>query len=168
MEPLWRENGWDISKSNPFSSQGRELVPHSVLCFGLKMVLRPIIVTWTIQGHFISSWPLMSQALQGFLNYRDLDIGAKHPSNSTNFVQSVIYASKLFKESLERLVIVKITVDPSNFFSYEQSIPTQNWSVLFISRLNNTINFLAICFVYLWFRQTFTFFFFFVNTISIF
>ncbi|KHN07322.1 Reticuline oxidase-like protein [Glycine soja] len=70
--------------------------------------------------------PLAIITAQGFLNYRDLDIGAKHPSNSTNFVQSVIYASKLFKESLERLVIVKITVDPSNFFSYEQSIPTDN------------------------------------------
>lgn len=70
---------------------------------------------------YVSSFPR-----EAFLNYRDIDIGAKNPSTSNNLVDSLKYASKLFKENVERLLIVKTRVDPSNFFSYEQSIPTQN------------------------------------------
>ncbi|KAK7362950.1 hypothetical protein VNO77_05075 [Canavalia gladiata] len=60
-----------------------------------------------------------------FLNYRDIDIGAKHTSNGTVFDQARIYGSKYFKQNFERLVFVKTKVDPDNFFSYEQSIPTR-------------------------------------------
>ncbi|KEH30985.1 putative tetrahydroberberine oxidase [Medicago truncatula] len=61
-----------------------------------------------------------------FLNYRDGDIGANHPSNVTNISISRIYGSKYFKGNFERLMSVKTKVDPDNFFRYEQSIPTRS------------------------------------------
>jgi len=60
---------------------------------------------------------------EAFLNYRDIEIGAKHPSNSTSLKDASIYGSKFFKENFDRLVRIKTMVDPSNFYTYEQSIP---------------------------------------------
>ncbi|RHN50404.1 putative tetrahydroberberine oxidase [Medicago truncatula] len=62
---------------------------------------------------------------EAFLNYRDADIGANHPSNVTRFGIAKTYGSKFFKGNFERLVSVKTKVDPENFFRYEQSIPTK-------------------------------------------
>ncbi|KAL5054356.1 hypothetical protein RYX36_035038 [Vicia faba] len=62
-----------------------------------------------------------------FLNYRDADIGANHPSNTTKFAVAQTYGSKYFKGNFERLVNVKTKVDPENFFRYEQSIPTKTY-----------------------------------------
>ncbi|KAE9613506.1 hypothetical protein Lal_00016155 [Lupinus albus] len=61
-----------------------------------------------------------------FLNYRDIDIGANHPSNITSMDKATIYGSKFFKDNFDRLVQVKTTVDPLNFFKYEQSIPPKS------------------------------------------
>ncbi|KAK7400481.1 hypothetical protein VNO78_11689 [Psophocarpus tetragonolobus] len=63
-----------------------------------------------------------SSPREAFLNYRDIDIGAKYPSYSTSMDKSRTYGSKLFKENFDRLVTVKTRVDPANLFSYEQSI----------------------------------------------
>ncbi|PNX81903.1 reticuline oxidase-like protein [Trifolium pratense] len=63
---------------------------------------------------------------EAFLNYRDGDIGANHPSNVTTIEISRTYGSKYFKENFERLVNVKTKVDPENFFRYEQSIPIRS------------------------------------------
>ncbi|CAM8998162.1 unnamed protein product [Rhodiola kirilowii] len=54
-----------------------------------------------------------------FLNYRDLDIGAK-VKNHTDFS----YGHKYFKENFDRLIRTKTAVDPGNFFENEQIIPT--------------------------------------------
>ncbi|XP_004504971.1 berberine bridge enzyme-like 17 [Cicer arietinum] len=59
------------------------------------------------------------------LNYRDADIGANHPSNVTKMEISKVYGIKYFNDNFGRLVNVKTKVDPSNFFRYEQSIPTK-------------------------------------------
>ncbi|XP_058735497.1 berberine bridge enzyme-like 17 [Vicia villosa] len=64
---------------------------------------------------------------EAFLNYRDADIGANHPSNTTKFDIARTYGSKYFKGNFERLVSVKTKVDPENFFRYEQSIPTRTY-----------------------------------------
>ncbi|CAI8618131.1 unnamed protein product [Vicia faba] len=64
---------------------------------------------------------------EAFFNYRDADIGANHPSNTTKFKISRTYGSKYFKGNFERLVSVKTKVDPENFFRYEQSIPTRTY-----------------------------------------
>ncbi|XP_019431916.1 PREDICTED: berberine bridge enzyme-like 17 [Lupinus angustifolius] len=61
-----------------------------------------------------------------FLNYRDTDIGANYPSNTTSKDIAKTYGSKYFKENFDRLVNVKTMVDPLNFFRYEQSIPTKS------------------------------------------
>ncbi|KAI5386443.1 berberine bridge enzyme-like 17 [Lathyrus oleraceus] len=61
---------------------------------------------------------------EAFLNYRDADIGANHPSNTIKLDIARTYGSKYFKGNFERLVNVKTKVDPENFFRYEQSIPT--------------------------------------------
>ncbi|KAJ0763683.1 putative tetrahydroberberine oxidase [Helianthus annuus] len=58
-----------------------------------------------------------------FLNYRDFDIGV---NSGDGFNSGKIYGEKYFKGNFERLVKVKTSVDPDNFFRNEQSIPTQN------------------------------------------
>ncbi|XP_061350482.1 berberine bridge enzyme-like 17 [Gastrolobium bilobum] len=63
---------------------------------------------------------------EAFLNYRDIDIGGNHPSNSTRMDIARIYGSKFFKDNFDRLVSVKSRVDPDNFFRYEQSIPVRS------------------------------------------
>ncbi|XP_068322301.1 berberine bridge enzyme-like 17 [Pyrus communis] len=59
---------------------------------------------------------------EAFQNYRDLDIGANQ-DNQTNFEIARLYGSKYFKGNFDRLVRVKTTVDPHNFFRHKQSIP---------------------------------------------
>jgi len=56
---------------------------------------------------------------EAFLNYRDADIGANHPSNATKFDVASSCGSKYFKENFKILVSVKTKVDPENFFRYE-------------------------------------------------
>ncbi|KAH1048768.1 hypothetical protein J1N35_039552 [Gossypium stocksii] len=60
-----------------------------------------------------------------FLNYRDLDIGSSR-SNETSFDDAKIYGRKYFKDNYTRLTKVKASVDPNDFFKYEQSIPPIN------------------------------------------
>nr|KYP51211.1 Reticuline oxidase-like protein [Cajanus cajan] len=60
---------------------------------------------------------------EAFLNYRNLDLGANHPSNATNIYIARSYGNKYFRGNFERLVRVKSRVDPDNFFRFEQSIP---------------------------------------------
>lgn len=65
--------------------------------------------------------PYVSKNPRGaYLNYRDLDIGVN--LNGT-YVEGEVYGRKYFLGNFDRLVKVKSVVDPSNFFSYEQSIP---------------------------------------------
>ncbi|KAG6696365.1 hypothetical protein I3842_09G144000 [Carya illinoinensis] len=62
---------------------------------------------------------------EAFLNYRDLDIGitsSRH--NRTILIKSArVYGCKYFKGNLDRLMRAKASIDPSNFFRNEQSIP---------------------------------------------
>ncbi|KAL2343951.1 hypothetical protein Fmac_005236 [Flemingia macrophylla] len=61
-----------------------------------------------------------SSPREAYLNYRDIDVGAKHPSTSKDLDVARTYGSKFFKENFDRLVDVKTKVDPDNFFTYEQ------------------------------------------------
>ena len=58
-----------------------------------------------------------------YLNYRDLDIGTNNNQGTTSYAQSSIWGTKYFKNNFNKLVRVKTTVDPTNFFKNEQSIP---------------------------------------------
>ena len=60
---------------------------------------------------------------EAFLNYRDLDIGCASPNSNESLSSAKVYGAKYFKENFDRLVRVKTTVDPDNFFNNEQSIP---------------------------------------------
>ncbi|KAK4253944.1 hypothetical protein QN277_009387 [Acacia crassicarpa] len=59
---------------------------------------------------------------EAYVNYRDLDLGM-NKFNETSFLRSSTWGFKYFKNNFMRLVKVKSKVDPSNFFSHEQSIP---------------------------------------------
>ncbi|KAJ1376309.1 Berberine/berberine-like [Sesbania bispinosa] len=56
------------------------------------------------------------------LNYRDLDIGI-NTFGENSFQEGEVYENKYFNDNFERLVKIKTTVDPENFFRNEQSIP---------------------------------------------
>ncbi|XP_038690221.1 berberine bridge enzyme-like 18 [Tripterygium wilfordii] len=58
-----------------------------------------------------------------YINYRDLDIGTNNKGNNTSYKQGKIWGVKYFKNNFDRLVHIKTTVDPANFFRNEQSIP---------------------------------------------
>ncbi|KAL1829489.1 hypothetical protein ACET3Z_007901 [Daucus carota] len=70
---------------------------------------------------------------QAFLNYRDLDIGVNH-NGKNSYIEGSVYGVKYFKGNYERLVKVKTSVDPQNFFRNEQSIPVYPY----IRQLNKT------------------------------
>ncbi|OIW03115.1 hypothetical protein TanjilG_07267 [Lupinus angustifolius] len=58
-----------------------------------------------------------------YLNYRDVDLGVNEYGNES-YGEASVWGQKYFKGNFDRLVYVKTMVDPSNFFRYEQSIPT--------------------------------------------
>lgn len=58
-----------------------------------------------------------------YLNYRDVDIGVNGGGN-VSYEEASIWGNKYFKRNFDRLVEVKSAIDPSNFFRYEQSIPS--------------------------------------------
>lgn len=58
-----------------------------------------------------------------YLNYRDVDIGV-NGAGSASYEEASIWGNKYFKTNFDRLVEVKTAIDPSNFFRYEQSIPS--------------------------------------------
>ncbi|GLT35651.1 hypothetical protein SLA2020_100860 [Shorea laevis] len=60
---------------------------------------------------------------EAFLNYRDIDLGINH-NGKASYWEGRVYGIKYFKGNFNRLVQIKTKVDPGNFFSYEQSIPT--------------------------------------------
>ncbi|KAL6329065.1 hypothetical protein AAG906_007355 [Vitis piasezkii] len=56
------------------------------------------------------------------LSYRDLDLG-RNKNGNTSYAQASIWGLRYYKINFNRLVQVKTKVDPSNFFTNEQSIP---------------------------------------------
>ena len=59
---------------------------------------------------------------QAYVNYRDLDLGM-NKKNNTSLKEASVWGAKYFKNNFNRLVQVKTSVDPGNFFRHEQSIP---------------------------------------------
>ncbi|XP_024019730.1 cannabidiolic acid synthase-like [Morus notabilis] len=61
-----------------------------------------------------------------YFNFRDLDIGMNNNKDGTiynSISHASIWGTKYFKNNFNRLVHVKSIVDPTNFFTNEQSIP---------------------------------------------
>ncbi|KDP36341.1 hypothetical protein JCGZ_09761 [Jatropha curcas] len=80
--------------------------------------LRQIRELYSFTTPFVSKNPRSA-----FLNYRDLDIGIMEPGKNS-FEEGSVYGYKYFNGNFDRLVKVKTSVDPENFFRNEQSIPT--------------------------------------------
>ncbi|XP_024026996.1 cannabidiolic acid synthase-like [Morus notabilis] len=64
-----------------------------------------------------------------YLNFRDLDIGVNNNKDDTtsaynNVERARIWGTKYFNNNFYKLVYVKTIVDPTNFFTNEQSIPS--------------------------------------------
>ncbi|MBA0749289.1 hypothetical protein Gogos_003236 [Gossypium gossypioides] len=59
---------------------------------------------------------------QAFLNYRDADLGSSSHGKAS-YSEARLNGMKWFMGNFDRLVQIKTEVDPTNFFSYEQSIP---------------------------------------------
>ncbi|XP_068321531.1 tetrahydroberberine oxidase-like [Pyrus communis] len=57
-----------------------------------------------------------------YLNYRDLDLGSNKDAN-TSYAQASAWGLKYFKNNFRRLVQIKTSVDPDNFFRDEQTMP---------------------------------------------
>ncbi|KAH9795979.1 Berberine bridge enzyme-like 18 [Citrus sinensis] len=57
-----------------------------------------------------------------YINYRDLDIGTNN-EGYTSYKEASVWGKKYFNHNFDRLVHVKTSVDPDNFFRNEQSIP---------------------------------------------
>ncbi|KAG6755602.1 hypothetical protein POTOM_041435 [Populus tomentosa] len=59
-----------------------------------------------------------------YVNYRDLDLGTNNIHGNSTYQEACIWGFKYFKvNKFNRLIQVKATVDPHNFFRNEQSIP---------------------------------------------
>ncbi|XP_050145452.1 berberine bridge enzyme-like 8 [Malus sylvestris] len=58
-----------------------------------------------------------------YLNYRDVDLGTNGKGNAS-YSEARVWGTKYFNGNFDRLVQVKTAVDPGNFFTYEQSIPS--------------------------------------------
>ncbi|KAJ0042327.1 hypothetical protein Pint_18963 [Pistacia integerrima] len=68
--------------------------------------------------------PYVSKSPRGaYVNYRDLDLGMNMKSNKS-FIEAKVWGEKYFKDNFKRWVRVKTKVDPDNFFSHEQNIPS--------------------------------------------
>ncbi|KAK9106019.1 hypothetical protein Scep_022863 [Stephania cephalantha] len=95
-------------------------------------------VDWFIQGVDVSTKQLQlvrrlyrymtpyvsNSPREAYLNYRDLDLGRNRIDGSATYEQAKFWGAKYFNENFDRLVKVKTKVDPDNFFSNEQSIPS--------------------------------------------
>ena len=60
---------------------------------------------------------------EAYVSHGDLDIGKNNKFGRTSYKQASIWGTKYFKNNFDRLVRVKTSVYPSNFFRNEQSIP---------------------------------------------
>ncbi|XBI01762.1 hypothetical protein VPH35_130458 [Triticum aestivum] len=71
--------------------------------------------------------PYVSKSPRGaYVNYKDLDLGVNEYGGDgagTNYEKARAWGEAYFKDNFERLAAVKAKVDPSDFFSNEQSIP---------------------------------------------
>ncbi|KAK4440266.1 Tetrahydrocannabinolic acid synthase [Sesamum alatum] len=81
------------------------------------------MISWTRRLYnyttpYVSKFPRAA-----YLNYRDLDIGVNNNKGKISYARASVWGRKYFKNNFDRLVRVKTTVDPKNFFRNEQSIP---------------------------------------------
>jgi hypothetical protein len=102
-------NIYKIQYAASWKEEGAEAVDHN-----LDLIRK----LYDYMTPFVSKSPRCS-----YLNYRDIDLGINEIGNAS-YEQASGWGTKYFKGNFDRLVQVKTTVDPGNFFRYEQSIPS--------------------------------------------
>ncbi|CAH8278376.1 unnamed protein product [Arabidopsis lyrata] len=71
--------------------------------------------------------PYVSKSPRGaYVNFVDMDLGMYLGKKKTKYEEGKSWGVKYFKNNFERLVRVKTSVDPTDFFCDEQSIPLLN------------------------------------------
>ncbi|CAN1226597.1 Berberine bridge enzyme-like 21 [Linum grandiflorum] len=83
----------------------------------IEYVVNELRSMYDYMAEFVSRNPR-----RAYLNYRDLDIGTMEAGDG--YEQGRVYGMKYFSGNFDRLVRVKTEVDPGNFFSSVQSVPT--------------------------------------------
>ncbi|XP_030551574.1 berberine bridge enzyme-like 15 [Rhodamnia argentea] len=83
----------------------------------------PKHVSWIRSFYSYMAQYVSKSPREAYINYRDLDIGTNNVIGNTDYKQASVWGKKYFKNNFDRLVHVKTTVDPGNFFRHEQSIP---------------------------------------------
>ncbi|KAE8725953.1 FAD-binding Berberine family protein [Hibiscus syriacus] len=71
---------------------------------------------YSFMGEFASKSPR-----EAYVGYRDNDIGTN--DQDTSYGTASVWGRKYFKNNFDKLVHVKMMIDPENFFKHEQSIP---------------------------------------------
>ncbi|KAK1393130.1 Berberine bridge enzyme [Heracleum sosnowskyi] len=66
---------------------------------------------------------VLNSPRSSYVNYNDLDLGLNNLRGRTSYQQASVWGKKYFRQNFDRLVRVKFSVDPCNFFRHEQSIP---------------------------------------------
>ncbi|KAF3322523.1 tetrahydrocannabinolic acid synthase-like protein [Carex littledalei] len=76
-----------------------------------------------IRGFYEFMTPYVSKNPRGaYLNYRDLDLGTSL-NGDLSYFKNKEWGKRYFKDNFRKLALVKLEVDPNNFFRNEQSVP---------------------------------------------
>jgi FAD binding domain/Berberine and berberine like len=82
-------------------------------------------VNW-MKGFYEFMTPYVSQIPRAaYLNYRDLDLGTSF-NGGLSYFEKKQWGKRYFKDNYKKLALVKLEVDPKNFFRNEQSVPPVN------------------------------------------
>ncbi|XP_010481682.1 PREDICTED: cannabidiolic acid synthase-like 1 [Camelina sativa] len=77
-----------------------------------------------VEGVYDLMTPYVSKSPRGaYVNFLDMDLGMYLGKDKTKYDEGKSWGVKYFKNNFERLVKVKTSVDPTDFFCNEQSIP---------------------------------------------
>ncbi|CAO2826615.1 unnamed protein product [Amaranthus hypochondriacus] len=80
-------------------------------------------IQWVRMLHNFMSPYVSKSPRTAYFNYRDLDLGINGINETTSYLEARAWGTKYFKNNFERLAKAKSSIDPSNFFRDEQSIP---------------------------------------------
>ncbi|KAK9146451.1 hypothetical protein Sjap_006354 [Stephania japonica] len=81
-------------------------------------------ISWIRELHDYMTPYVSKSPRAAFFNYKDLDLGKSKLNATSTHSDARIWGHMYFKSNFEKLVKVKSKVDPTSFFTNEQSIPT--------------------------------------------
>ncbi|XP_022152426.1 berberine bridge enzyme-like 18 [Momordica charantia] len=97
---------------------------HYVVSWGGDEDIAQKHISW-IRKLYNYMTPFVSKNPRGaYVNYRDLDLGINNINEYTSYEKASIWGLKYYKDNFERLVSIKTKVDPTDFFTNQQSIPS--------------------------------------------